>query len=101
MQQAEEAAAEAEAERDGIFRLEVKGAVVEPQFFERIAQEAVLMGFDGVKTRKDHGFERFKSGQRLRCGIGDVDDRVADLRVGNGLNIRKKEPNLARRKFIA
>ena len=40
VQQAEEAAAEAEAERDRTFRLEEERRIVEPQFFERVAQHA-------------------------------------------------------------
>ena len=40
VQQAEEAAAEAEAERDGGLRLEGEAGVVEAQFFQRVAQHA-------------------------------------------------------------
>ena len=43
MQQAEEAAAEAEAKGNGVFRLKAEGAVVEPQLLERIAKPAVLV----------------------------------------------------------
>ena len=50
MEQAEEAAAESEAERDRIFRLEIEGAVVEAQFFQRVAQQAVFVRFDRYKA---------------------------------------------------
>ena len=40
VEQAEEAAAEAEAEGDGAFGLEEKGRVVEAKFFEGVAQAA-------------------------------------------------------------
>ena len=63
VQQAEEAAAEAEAERDGAFRLEEEGRVVEAQFFERVAQQRVLVRVHGVEAGEDHGLDVFKAGQ--------------------------------------
>ena len=66
VQQAEEAAAEAEAERDGVFGLEVEGAVVEPQLFERVAQQAVLVGFHRVESGEHHRLDLLEAGQRLR-----------------------------------
>ena len=69
MQQAEESAAEAEAERDGIFRLEVEGAVVQPQLFERVAQQAVLVRFHRIEAGEHHRLDLFEAGQRLGRGI--------------------------------
>ena len=54
VQQAEEAAAEAEAQRAGDFRLVVQRRVVEPQLRERVAKVLVVLGVDretGPRTR--------------------------------------------------
>ena len=40
-------------------------------------------------------------GQRLGGGIGVVDNGVADLRVGDGLDIGEEESDFARRKLVA
>ena len=66
VQQAEEAAAEAEAQRDRILGLEVEGAVVEPQFLERVAQQAVLVRFHRVESGEHHRLDLLETGQRLR-----------------------------------
>ncbi len=42
MQQAEKAAAEAETQRHGVFRLEGEGSIVQAQLFQRIAQGVVI-----------------------------------------------------------
>jgi hypothetical protein len=52
VQQAQEAAAEAEAERDRVLRFEVEGAVVQPQLFERVAQHAVFVRFPPDTARR-------------------------------------------------
>ena len=67
VQQAEEAAAEAEAERGGAFRLEEEGRVVEAEFLKGVAQQGVLVGVDGVESGEDHGLDVFKAG-KLRRG---------------------------------
>ena len=54
VQQAEEAAAKTKAQRDGIFRLEDERAVVEPQLFQRVAQQRVLVRVHGVQPGEDH-----------------------------------------------
>ena len=66
VEQAEEAAAEAEAERDGAFRLEEERRIVEAQFLQRFAQLGVLVRVDGVESGEDHGLDFFEAGQRLR-----------------------------------
>ena len=66
VQQPEKAAAEAEAQRDRIFRLEIERAVVQPQFFERIAQQPVLVRLDRVEAGEHHRLDFLEAGQRLR-----------------------------------
>ena len=52
VQQAEEAAAEAEAERGRGLRLEEERRVVQPQLLERVAQLRVLVAFDRIEARR-------------------------------------------------
>ena len=66
MQQPEKSAAESEAERDRIFRLEVERAVVQPKFFKRIAQQPVLVRFHRIEPGEHHRLDFLESGQRLR-----------------------------------
>ena len=95
VEQAEKAATEAEAERDGAFRLEEERRIVEPQFFERLAQLRVLVGVDRVEPGEDHGLDFFEAGQRLDRGIGVVGDGVADLGVGDVLDVGDEETDFA------
>jgi hypothetical protein len=68
MQQAEEAAAEAEAEGDGGLRLEGEAGVVEAELFERVAQHGVLVRVDGVEAGEDHALDVFEAGERSAQG---------------------------------
>ncbi len=95
VQQAEEAAAEAEAQRDRGLGLEGEASVVEPQLFERIAQQRMLVRVDCVEAGEDHALDVFKARQRFGAGPFDVGDRVADLRVCDVLDRRDEEANLA------
>ena len=101
VQQAEKAAAETEAQGHGILRLEAERAVVEPQLFQGVAQQAVLVGFHGIEAREDHRLDFLETGQRLGGGELVVDDGVADLGVGDGLDVGKEEAHLSGRKFVA
>ena len=52
VEQAEEAAAEAEAERGRGLRLVVQGGIVELQPFERVAERLVLLGVGRIDARR-------------------------------------------------
>ena len=86
VQQAEEAAAEPEAERDRGLRLEEERRVVQPQLFERLAQLGVLMALDRVEAGEDHRLQLLEAGERLERRPRRLGDRVADLRVGDALD---------------
>ena len=101
MEQAQEAAAEAEAERHGTLRLEVEGAIVEAQLFERVAEQAVLVGFHRVEAGEDHGLDLFEAGQGLGGGVLVVRDGVADLGVGDGLDGGREESHFAGGQLVA
>ena len=66
VQQAEEAAAEAEAERRRGLGLEEERRVVEPQLLERLAQLAVVVALDRIEPGEDHRLERLEAGERPR-----------------------------------
>ena len=52
VEQAEEAAAEAEAESDGAFRLEEEGGIVEAQLLESVAEHACARGRRRCRVRR-------------------------------------------------
>ena len=66
VQQPEEPAAEAEAERDGGLRLVEERGVVEAQLFERVAQLGVLVPFDRVEAGEHHRLQFLEARERLR-----------------------------------
>ncbi len=101
MQQSEKAAAETEAQRDRIFRLEAERAVVQAQLFERVAQQAVLVRFHRIQAGEYHGLDLFEAGQRLGGGVRVIGDGVADLGVGDGLDIWRTRTDFASGEFFA
>ncbi len=99
VQQAEKSAAEAEAQRDGIFRLVEKRGVVQLQLAERVAQHFVIAGVHRKKAGEDHGLDGFEAGKRLG-GAAGLDDRIAHARVGHTLDIGDDEAHIAGREFL-
>ena len=95
VEQSQESAAKAEAQRDGAFRLEEEGRIVQPQLLQSIAQQRVFVGVHGIKAGKDHGLDVFKAGKRMRGGIRVVRDGVADLGVGHVFDGGGEEADLA------
>ena len=96
VQQAEEAAAEAEAERHRRFRLEEERRVVEAQLLERFAQLGVLMALDRIQPGEHHRLELLEAGERRRRRPRGLGDGVADLRVGHHLDAARDEADFAR-----
>ena len=66
VQQAEEAAAEAEAERLRHFGLVVQRRVVQLQLVERVAQRLVLVRLDRIEAREHLRLHLLEAGQRRR-----------------------------------
>jgi len=96
VQQPEKSAAETEPQRRRTLRLEKERGIVQPQLLQGIAQNRVLVGVDGVYAGKDHGLDVFEARQRLDCGTLFVGNRVADLGVGDSLDVRDDESDLTR-----
>ena len=101
VQQAEEAAAEAEAEGHGVLGFEIEGAIVEAELFEGVAQEAVLVGFDGVEPGEHHGLDFLESGQGFGGGVLVIRDGVADLGVADGLDVGVEVADFAGLELVA
>jgi hypothetical protein len=68
VQQAEEAAAEAEAQRLADLGLVAQRAVVELELFQRVAQLVVLAGLGRVQAGEDLRLDLLEAGQRLGGG---------------------------------
>ena len=96
VEQAEEPAAEAEAERDRALRRVGEARVVEVELLERVAEQRVVLAADRVDAREDEALGLLVAGQRLVGGAGDGRDRVADLGVADALEARRDVADLAR-----
>ena len=66
VEQAEEAAAEPEPERDRALRLVGEARVVEVELLERVAQQRVVLAADRVEAGEDERLRRLVAGQRPR-----------------------------------
>ncbi len=86
VEQAEEAAAEAEAERLGGLRLPGQRGVVEGQLLERVAQVFVAVGVDREEPAEDHRPHLAVALQRLGGGPLAGGQRVADAQLGDVLD---------------
>ena len=100
MQQAEEAAAEAEAERGGGFHLEREAGVVEPQLAHRRAQRFEVVGVDREQAAEHHGDRRLEARQHVGDRLPVVGDGVADAGVGHFLDRGGDEADLAGAEFV-
>ncbi len=96
MQEAEEAAAEAEAQRRRAFRLEREAGVVEAQTRHGIAQILEVRRIDREQAAEHHRLRRLEARQRLRRRVLLVRHRVADARIGHFLDRGGEEADLAR-----
>ena len=101
MQQPEEAAAEAEAERGARLHLEGEARVVEAQLAHRGAQILELRGIDREQAAEHHRDRGLEAGQHLGHRLAVVGDGVADARVGHFLDRGGEEADLARPELVA
>ena len=99
MQQAEEAAAEAEAERRRGLHLVGEARVVEPELAHRRAQLLEVGGVDREQAAEHHRLRRLEAGQRLGGRALVVGDGVADAGVGDLLDLRGDVADLAGAEF--
>ena len=99
MQQAEEAAAEAEAERGAGLGLVGEGGVVEAELADRGAEILEIGGIDREDAAEDDRLGRPEAGQRRRRRPAVVGDGVADPGVGDLLDRAGEEAELAGSEF--
>ena len=96
MQQAEEAAAEAVAERRRGFRLGVEARIVQGQLLQRFAQMLEIAVIDREDAAEHHRQAGLEAGQRFRRTVAVVGDGVADLAVRHRLDAGGDEADLRR-----
>ena len=100
VQQPEEAAAEAEAQRHRGFRLEEERGVIQSQLLERLAQLRVLMALHRVEPGEHHRLQLLEAGERLGRRPVGLGDGIADLRVGHDLDAARDEADFARLRAV-
>ena len=100
VEHAEEAAAEAEAERDRAFRLKRERGVVQLELFKCIAQIGILGAVLGVDAAEHHRTRRTVAGQRLGGGAVGLGDGVADTGIRNLLDGGGEVADLARAQLL-
>ena len=98
VQQPQEPAAETEAERLGIFRLEGEGRIVELELEKGFFEVVIPCAVRGIDPRKDHGRDLLITLQRSGCGTVGKGDGVADGGVRDILYARGDITHLTRRK---
>ena len=100
VEQAEEATAEAEAERGGGFHLVGEAGVVEAQAAHGGAQVFELRGVDREEAAEHDRLDFAEAGQRFFGRLAFVGDGVADRAVGHGLDRGGEEADFARSEFV-
>ncbi len=99
MQEAQEPAAKAEAERGGAFHLVGEAGVVEPQLADALAQLLELGGVDREQPAEHHRLDFLVARQRLGRAALDRGDGVADAGLLDLLDLRGDEADLAGAQF--
>ncbi|MNQ87058.1 hypothetical protein D3C85_1022680 [compost metagenome] len=100
VQQAEEAAAEAEAQGGAGFHLEGEAGVVQAQLADGGAQVLEVGGVDREQAAEDHRLDFLEALQRFGGRLLLVGDGVADGGVGHFLDLGGDEADLARAKLV-
>jgi hypothetical protein len=100
VEEAEETAAEAEAERAARLGLVRERRVVQLQLLERVLQVGVGVGVDGIETREDHRLHVLEARQRLEGRLARIGERVADPHLRERLDARDDHAHLASGELI-
>jgi len=95
VQQAQEPAAEAEAERVRGLGLPGQRCVVEGELLQRVAQVGVVVRVDGEQPAEHHGLDVPVARQGLVRGVRLGGQRVADAQAGDVLDPRDEVAHLA------
>jgi hypothetical protein len=100
VQHAEEAAAEAEAQRLRHFRLVLQRGVVELELFQRLAQLVVFAGLDRIQTGEHLRLDFLEAGQRLSARRSASVMVSPTLAAFSSLMPADDEADLARRQAV-
>ena len=100
MEQAQEAAAEAIAQRRAGLRLKVQGGVIHAQFFKRVAERRIIGPVSGVDAAVHHGRYGLVAGQRLKGGIVGIRDGIAHLGIADCLDGSRHIAHVARQQRV-
>src|SRR6185312_7301011 len=95
VEEAEEAAPEPEAQCRAGFHLEAERGVVEAQLVEAVAELLEVGGVDREEAAEDDRLDLAEPGERGLGGALRVGDRVADAGLGDFLDLRGDEADLA------
>jgi len=101
VQQAQETAAEAEAQRDGALLGEGQRRVVELELGHRVLQRLELGGVDGIDAGEHHRGDVLEAGQRLGRAVLAAGNGVAHLHVAGGLDVGDEIAHVARVQVVA
>ena len=100
VQQPEEAAAEAEAERLRGLGLVEEGGVAQLQLLERVAQLGIGVGVGREEAREDHRLDVLVAGERRGCASPLRRQRVADAQLGDVLQPGDHVADFAGAQFV-
>ena len=95
VQQAEEAAAEAEAQRGRTFRLVEQRGVVEAQFAQRVAESFIIIGAHREQAGIHLRFHLLKARQRFVCRVAGGGQGIAHRRAEDVFDRADQPANLA------
>jgi hypothetical protein len=87
VEEAEEPAPEAEAERGGGLRLVLQARIVQLELLERVAQNLEVVRVARINAREHHRLDLLVSGQHVRGAAPGIEDRVAHARVRHSLDL--------------
>jgi hypothetical protein len=87
VQEPQEAAAEAEAQGEGVVLLVDEGGVVELELLDGHLELVVIGGVHRVDRGEDHRLDLAEAGQGRGAGPLRVGHRIADPHVGDGLDV--------------
>ena len=85
--------------RRAALHLEAERGVVEAQLVEAVAELLELGGVDREQAAEHHRLDLLEAGERLGRGAAGVGDGVADAGLGDFLDLRGDEADLAGRKL--
>ena len=91
----QKAAAEAEAQGSGGFRLIGKGSVIELQLFQCLPQIGIFGAIGRVDAAEHHGIDAAVAGKRCGSGVFGTGDGIAHTGIGNGFDAGGEIANLA------